>query len=447
MSHLESQPNPDANAPAKRPRRRAWVLAAGLALALVAWVFRAPLQHSITERAILANGAPSPAALSEVILSAGDPVRALLAAWNTGKIVHRQVAVRTCQSLFREGEELPPELAALALKAALDPDLSVRQAGLGILQAAHHAAYPALAAAQLRDLDPDIRAIGLQHLRFLPPEDGLAAVAPLLDDPEPLVVALSLKLLEKWSGEDFGVTLSETAPVRNEQTGLEEYREGSREKTTAGAALAGAWLAKHRNEFPATPPVVPAEATDNRTPLVAPDFDLPTIDGRQVRLSDHRGKVVLLNFWTTWCTACVSEIPALIALQERHADDVVILGVSLDFVPDSHGHIGGHAAAEDQGHDDGEHDDHEPTAQALKRVRQKVVRVAKARGINYPVLLDEHNEAGGLFNGGELPTTVIIDARGNVRRRFIGARSLPVFEAMIREAAGPSSSKRASVDG
>jgi hypothetical protein len=66
-----------------------------------------------------------------------------------------------------------------------------------------------------------------------------------------------------------------------------------------------------------------------------------------------------------------------------------------------------------------------------------VARTVKARGINYPILLDEHNEVGGRFNGGELPTTVIIDAEGFVRRRFVGARSLAVFEAMVREASVP----------
>ena len=59
------------------------------------------------------------------------------------------------------------------------------------------------------------------------------------------------------------------------------------------------------------------------------------------------------------------------------------------------------------------------------------------RGINYPVLLDEKNTVGSRFNGGELPTTVIIDAQGRIRRRFIGTRSLPVFEAMIAEASKP----------
>jgi hypothetical protein len=78
----------------------------------------------------------------------------------------------------------------------------------------------------------------------------------------------------------------------------------------------------------------------------------------------------------------------------------------------SHGHIGEHAAVEEPKHGDGEHDDHEATAAALKRVREKVARTAKARNVNYPVLLDEPNEVGGRHNGGELPTTIIVDAQG-----------------------------------
>ena len=113
--------------------------------------------------------------------------------------------------------------------------------------------------------------------------------------------------------------------------------------------------------------------------------------------------------------------------------------MSLDYVPDRHGHIGGHAAVEEQKHREGDHEDHEANAAALKRVREKVARTAKARNINYPVLLDEHNEIGGRYNGGELPTTVIVDAEGNVRRRFVGTRGMAVFDVMIAEASSPPS--------
>ncbi|HMD54031.1 MAG TPA: TlpA disulfide reductase family protein, partial [Phycisphaerae bacterium] len=110
-------------------------------------------------------------------------------------------------------------------------------------------------------------------------------------------------------------------------------------------------------------------------------------------------------------------------------DNLVIIGVSLDSVPDEGGDVGGDEAGQklDLNHP-------QAAAALLKKIRDKVVRTVRARGINYLVLLDEHNEVGGRFNGGELPTTVIVDAQGNVRRRFIGARSMAVFEAMIAEA-------------
>ena len=257
---------------------------------------------------------------------------------------------------------------------------------------------------------------------------------PLLDDADPLILTLSIKLLEHWSGQNFAIKISDTVATENETTGLKEYSDANLEKAKAGAARAMTWWAEHQSEFPPVKLKVPPEAYSTRRPVPAGDFQLRTLEGKHVKLSDFRGKVVLINFWTTWCTACVSEMPELIALQKKHADNLVIVGVSLDYVPDSHGHIGGHAAVEEQKHSDGDHDDHEANAAALKRVREKVARTVKARGINYPILLDEKNEVGGRFNGGELPTTVIVDAQGNVRRRFVGARNLPVFEAMIAEA-------------
>ena len=143
---------------------------------------------------------------------------------------------------------------------------------------------------------------------------------------------------------------------------------------------------------------VPAAA---RKPVPAGDFSLRALYGRKVRLGELRGKVVLINFLTTWCPACVSEMPELIALQKRHGDKLAIIGVSLDFVPDDHGHIGGHPAVEEQRRH-AEEDLDERNSAALKKVRDKVARTAKARGINYPILLDENNEVGGRFNGGEL---------------------------------------------
>jgi thiol-disulfide isomerase/thioredoxin len=413
-------------------RTASFVLA--LVGALILWSFREPLRNRFAEKVTLANDAPPPQIVEEMIQNAADPRAALLAAWNSEKIIHREVAIRTFGRVFSRDQPLPPQFNSLLISAALDADMDVRESALGILEERNHPALPALAAEQLRDCDQEVRALGLNHLRSVSPRVGVPTVIPLLDDSDPFIVTLSLKLLERWSGEHFGVKLSETTSFEDERTGLRDYRPGGAEKAKAGANRAKAWWTQHQGEFPPVRLQVPRDAYSARQPIPAGDFQLPKLDGGKVRLSDFRGKVVLLNFWTTWCTACVSEMPELIALQKKHLDKLVIIGVSLDYVPDEHGHIGGHAAVEEQGQSDRDLNDHEITVAALKRVRDKVARTVKARGINYPIVLDEHNEAGGRFNGGELPTTVIVDAQGNVRRRFIGARGLPVFEAMIAEA-------------
>lgn len=417
------------------PRRL--LLGLGLTLVVGVWFFREPLRQQIRESATLANDAPTPEVVSDMIEQAADPRAALLSAWNSGKIVHREVAIRSLSRINPMPQQLPPEFESILLTAALDPDMNVRESALGILRERKHPALMALAAEQIKDPDQQIRLLGLKYLKHADRKVGIPFVGALLNDQDIAVLGMSIKLLENWSGEKFGSKLSDTVQVENKVTGLKEFQAEGVLKTQAAAAKAKAWWASHQSEFPPVKLEVPNEAYAARQRVTAPDFQLRTLEGKPVRLSDFRGKVVLMNFWTTWCSACLGEIPALVALQKKHGDTLVILGVSLDYVPDSHGHIGGHAAIEEQMHSDGEHDDHEATVAALKRVREKVARTAKARNINYPVLLDEYNEVGGRYNGGELPTTVIVDVQGIVRRRFVGARNLAVFEAMIAEAATP----------
>ena len=419
----------------RMPRRL--LLGLGLALVVGVWFFREPLRELIRNNATLANDAPNSEVVADMIEQAADPRAALLAAWNSGKIVHREVAIGAIRRVFPNDQALPSEFESIVLAGALDPDMNVRETALGILHERKHPALAALAAEQLKDPDQQVRLLGLNYLKYAELSVGVPFVAALLDDPDIAVLGMSLKLLENWSGEKFGAKLTDTVQVEDKTSGLQEFQSEGIAKTKAAAEKAKAWWAEHQIEFPAVKLEVPAEAYTARRPVPAADFQLHTLEGKPVRLSDFRGKVVLMNFWTTWCSACVGEMPALVALQKKHGDKLVIIGVSLDFVPDSHGHIGGHAAVEDQKHDEGDHDDHEATAAALKRVREKVARTAKARNVNYPILLDEHNEVGGRYNGGELPTTVIVDAQGNVRRRFVGARNLAVFEAMIAEAATP----------
>jgi thiol-disulfide isomerase/thioredoxin len=431
--------------PMKRPRR----LIVGLGLALVAgvWLGRAPLQEWIRNRATLANDAPAPEVVSDMIEQSANPRAALLAAWHSGKITHREVAIRSLHTVFPSNQLLPAEFESIALAGALDPDLNVRETAFGLLLSREHPALMALAAEQLKDPDPQVRLMGLDHLRQAPAAVGIPITAARLNEPDFAVLGLSVKLLENWSGENFGVKLADSAQEENQSTGLMEFREDGVARTRAAAEKASAWWSEHQHQFPPVALPVPAAVFATLKPLPAPDFELSTLEGRRVRLSDFRGKVVILNFWTTWCSACVGEIPALVALQKSRGDQLVILGVSLDLVPDSHGHIGGHPAVGEPAKGQGDQEDHKHDSPVVQRVREKVARTVKARGINYPVVLDETNDVGGRYNGAELPTTVIVDAQGNVRRRFVGARRLAVFEAMVDEAAlvtYPESSNRAA---
>jgi len=413
----------------------------GLLSVLAVWLFREPLRHRIAESAAFANPTPPPELIEEIIEASSDRPSAIMAAWKTGRIVQREAAMREISRTFTPNQALPSQIETIVLSGALDVDMNVREIALGVLRDHNDSALPSLAAAQLQDPDPQVRLLGLNYLKRVNANIGVPTIIPLLDEDDPLIVATVLKLLENWSGENFGVKLRDTASFENPTTGLKEFPEGSRETAKAGAARAKGWWAAHRADFPPIRLEVPRQAIIARQPAPAGDFSLRDLDGRRVRLAGLRGKVVLINFWTTWCPACVSEMPELIALQKQHADRLAIIGISLDFVPDTHGHIGGHPAVEEQG-GHAKDDSHERNSVALKKVRDKVTRTVKARGINYTILPDEKNEVGARFNGGELPTTVIVDANGNVRRRFIGARSLAVFESMITEASSQPQSAR-----
>lgn len=432
-------PRPPRAGSGHRWRRARWaVLVLGL---VVVWVWREPLRRYLAWRGVLANDAPPADLVEQLIEQAPKAAAAVRTAWQTGKIAHRQAAVRAVRRVVPPPGPLPADLETLLRGAALDPDLTTREAALRDLRDRRHPALPGLIARQLRDVDPQVRLLGLQLLKGSDPAAALPLVRPVLEDSDPVVLTTALKLLEAWSGESFGVKLAEVQPLEVLTGAAPEIAPETDprwERVRAAAARARAWW----EQLPPgsrSPWVPPADPRVEPTPLPAPDFELPSLDGATVRLRALRGRVVLLNFWTTWCTACGLEFPALTALRRQQGDDLVVLGVSLDLVPDSHGHRDAHAG---EGESDAGGQDppaHTEAAAARQRVRDKVRRFVQQRGINYPVLLDEHNVAGGRYQAGELPTTVVVDARSYVRRRWVGARSLRVFEALVAEAARPAS--------
>jgi thiol-disulfide isomerase/thioredoxin len=445
---------PRSTRPNPRAVLRPVVLAGLLVATVVAWGFRKPISARWMQRATLANEAPQASVLEEMIADDPSPAAAIVAAWNTDRIVHREVAIQQITRRIPRDQPLPPALERILLSGALDPDQNVREAAFSGLRARAHPALPALAIHQLADPDPEIRRLGLEQLRHRAESSAVPAILPLLDDPQLDIAALALHTLGRLSGQSFGIRLADAVPVDNPETGLREFPPESLEKVQAAASVAKAWFRQNPTSTPAHPPALPDTATTARRRIPAGDFELTTLDGSRFRLSQARGKVVLINFWTTWCTACIGEIPALIELRKRHGPELVLLGISLDALEDSHGHVGGHeASAGNPAHADEDPEEHAghahgpdavPTgghaaAPSLDQIRRTVETTVKRRDINYPVLIDARNDVGGRFNGGELPTTVIIDREGFVRRRFVGARSVAVFESMIREAMTPDS--------
>ena len=133
---------------------------------------------------------------------------------------------------------------------------------------------------------------------------------------------------------------------------------------------------------------------------IAPDFALETLDGKNLRLSDLRGKAVLLNFWATWCGPCKIETPWLVELQKQYGSQgLQVVGVAMD----------------DSGKED-------------------IAKFAQDMGVNYPVLLGK--EAVGDEYGGvpALPESFFIGRDGKIVDRIIGLKGKGDIEEAIRKA-------------
>jgi thiol-disulfide isomerase/thioredoxin len=138
-----------------------------------------------------------------------------------------------------------------------------------------------------------------------------------------------------------------------------------------------------------------------RNPDAAPEFQLDGLDGKPLSLASERGKVVLLNFWATWCGPCRAEIPDLIALQEKYAGKLQIIGLTVD------------------------EDDAEVVKEAVARTR-----------INYPVAMTSPEirfKYGGIA---ALPTSFVLDTQGRVVQKHEGLRDPLLYETEIRALLG-----------
>jgi peroxiredoxin len=129
---------------------------------------------------------------------------------------------------------------------------------------------------------------------------------------------------------------------------------------------------------------------------VAPDFTVS--DGStSIHLANYRGKVVLLNFWATWCEPCVVELPSLLELH-REQPDLAVLAVSIDEDPDAYS------------------------------------RFLLRRHVDLITVRDPAQSAAKLYHTEQWPETYVIDRKGIIRRKFIGAQdwSTPEIRAYLK---------------
>lgn len=128
----------------------------------------------------------------------------------------------------------------------------------------------------------------------------------------------------------------------------------------------------------------------------APDFELKTLAGDTVKLSDLKGKKVMLNFWATWCPPCKAEMPAMEEFHKEAGDEVVILAVNIDPHLD-------------------------------------VKAFVDENGITFPIPLDAEDKVNETYQVLSIPTTYFIDTKGNIGNKYIGAMNLDAMKQYTKD--------------
>lgn len=158
----------------------------------------------------------------------------------------------------------------------------------------------------------------------------------------------------------------------------------------------GAWGGCQKDVEPDAGPAPGGVAVGTKAGQTAPDFRLTSLQGEPLRLSDLRGKTVLLDFWDTWCPPCRRALPHLQDLSVQYAADLVVVGVAMG--------------------QEGE-----------ARVRSFV----RERGLTFPVAIAGPQVVQD-YRVQSLPTTILVDRQGTVRMTWVGGYEKADYEAAIR---------------
>lgn len=129
----------------------------------------------------------------------------------------------------------------------------------------------------------------------------------------------------------------------------------------------------------------------------APDFTVQTIEGKEVKLSDYRGKKVFLNFWTTWCPPCKEEMPQMQYFYQNKPKNVEILAVNIE------------------------------------ENKERVHDFVKEYRLTFPILVDKDGEISKMYDVYTIPTTFVLNENGTIHQKVVGPMDEQMMNSLIKE--------------
>lgn len=141
------------------------------------------------------------------------------------------------------------------------------------------------------------------------------------------------------------------------------------------------------------------KSSQKKNPRPGFDFDLPDLNGKIVSLEDFKGKVLVINFWATWCPPCEEDMPKLNQLQKRYKNEgLVVIGIALD-----------------------------------KDSLNLVEPFVREKRIGYPILRGNEEVLGTVEDFSGVPTTLIVDPKGDIKKKYDGSFDKDDLEKSLKE--------------
>jgi len=274
-----------------------------------------------------------------------------------------------------------PESARLLAGLLEDYASEVRRRAVEAIVTTHRPSALKLLATALRDEDTWVRHSAATQMRYLKDRRAVPALIAALRDSDRPTAFLAMSALRRLTGQKF-----QARYVDDNATFQKAIFRWER------------WWQTVRARWPSDPSLLDVAPVHPTRRKPAPDFTLTDINGERQQLSALRGKVVLLNFWGTWCGPCVAEVPILEQMTRQFgADQLVVIGLGV-----------------------------------AEQDAESVRRFAALHGLTYRLALATDSVREDYGHIDEVPVSFLIDRQGQIRYRWDGDRDAQTFSSAIR---------------